>query len=176
MPKRPNTPPSTPRKARGGAPPRYDWSDWRRRYIRGDDTTTLEALSAITGAPSLDALKKRSRAEDWPGLRAELRHQTSTAQRAVDQDLLVEVKTRQARLGRALQTTAVKGLANLDTQKLEAVDVARFAKVGAELERKALGMDELTVRLDTLRSPDDLKQLSTEDLLRILGRVSDDGT
>jgi len=178
LPRRPETANPSPSsqersapKASGGRPPKYNWSSIRREYIRGDENCTLESLSAKTGAPSLDTLKKRSGREDWSDLRREFRHQTDTKLREIDADLKAEVRGRHAKVGKAFLTLAVRGMAHVSTEKLDAIDIARFAKIGADLERKALGMEEVTVRLGRIRSPDDLDKLSEAELWQIAGMV-----
>ena len=161
----------TPVKGAGGRRPSYDWSVVRREYIRGDDSCTLESLSVKTGYPALDTLKRRSAREDWPDLRREFRHRIDTRMREVDRDLRVEIRTNQAKLGKALINVAVRGLSNINPKDLEPIDVARFAKIGAELERKALGMEEVTVHFGHIKSPEDLDKLSETDLWSLAGQL-----
>lgn len=156
-----------------GRPPAYNWTAIRREYIRGDDSVTLDALSAESrgsGAPSLSQLKRRSSAEDWPDLRAEFRAQTAARVQQLDLETTEEVRIRQAKIGKAMQTIATRGMAHLKPEELGAFGVARLAMAGAQLERQARGMEEYTVRVEDLRSPADLKGLSKDQLQELLER------
>ena len=168
-------PKGTAPKSAGGRPPKYDWSAIRREYIRGDEKVTYLSLSAKTGYPSHDVIKARAAREDWTDLRAEFQHKVATRAQTLDLETVEEVRNRQARIGKALQTSAIKGMAHLDHQKLSALDVARLAQTGADLERKARGMEEFTVRVEDLRSPADLKNLSAEQLLELRARLKSRG-
>jgi len=162
-------PKGTAPKSAGGRPPKYDWSAIRREYIRGDETCTLEAISAKTGGPSLDTLKKRSAREDWADLRRQFVHQTGTKFQEIDADLKAEVRGRHAKIGKAVTMLAVRGMAHLKPENMDAIDVARFLKIGTEIERKALGMEEVNVRLGRIKSPDDLDKLSEAELWQVAG-------
>ncbi|GGJ65274.1 hypothetical protein [Deinococcus aquiradiocola] len=162
-------------KSAGGRPPKYDWSSIRREYIRGDERVTYLSLSTKTGYPSHDVIKSRAAREDWTDLRAQFQHKVAAAAQNLDLETLEEVRNRQARIGKALQTTAVKGMAHLNPQELSAFEVARLAQVGSDLERKARGMEEFTVRVEDLRSPADLKNLTPEQLLELRARVKGRG-
>ncbi|UQN06303.1 hypothetical protein [Deinococcus sp. QL22] len=161
-------------RSAGGRPTKYDWTALRREYIRGDDTITLASLAAIARAPSARQLERRCAAEDWADLRLQLRREVDGRLRAVDVDLKTEVRVRQAKIGKAFMTLAVRGMAHQDPSKMDAIDVARFAKIGAELERKALGMEELNVNLGRVKSPDDLDRLSEAELWKIAGMLPPD--
>lgn len=128
-------------------------------------------LSAKTGYPSLDTLKKRSSAEKWTELRAEFRHQVGTRMREVDLDLKTEVRSTLGSLGDLLVDISVRGASHIKPDKLEPIDIARFAKIGTDLKVKAAGMDEFKVRISGLRSPDDLDKLDERDLWRLAGML-----
>ncbi|WP_019585249.1 hypothetical protein [Deinococcus apachensis] len=177
MTKRDPKPKTTPKKqsgsgarSAGGRPTKHDWSAIRREFIRGDDTVTLKTLSDKPGAPTYDAIKARSAREDWAELRAEFRHRVDTKTRALNLETVEEVRLRQAEIGKALQTAAVRGLTHLKPEELGAFAVARLATAGAQLERQARGMEEFTVRVEDLRSPADLKNLTTDQLMELLER------
>ncbi|SEI67369.1 hypothetical protein SAMN04488058_101307 [Deinococcus reticulitermitis] len=153
---------------------KHNWSAIRREYIRGDDTVTLATLAAKEGYPSKRELEKRCSAEDWVELRAEMARQVDGRLRALDLDLKTEVRARQAKVGKAFVALAVRGMAHLKPETLDAIDIARFAKVGAELERKALGMEELNVKVGSIRSPEDLDRLDEATLWKIAGMIPPD--
>lgn len=154
-----------------GRPPKYDWSAIRREYIRGDDKVTLEALSHKSGYPALGSLKNRAAAEDWSELRQELRDQVMTGLAAADRDMKREVKEQHLKIGKAMISMGVRGLAHLDPKKLDPIDVARFISSGTQLERKTLGMEELTLKFGKIKSPDDLDNFSEAELWQIAGML-----
>lgn len=153
-----------------------DWAHWRRLYVRGADDVTLESVSAIPGAPTLNSLKKRSAREDWPGLRKEFRHQVAAKLRELDAEVAAEVRQRHANLGKAMIGLATLGLQALlersrqgEKVVLDDLQITRLARVGAEIERKALGLEELSVNFRELKRPEDLAKLSDEELVRLAG-------
>lgn len=77
---------------------------------------------------------------------------------------------RQATLGKALQTLAVRGMGHVDPKDVGPQEIARLALVGTQIERQARGMEEFTVRIEDLNSPADLKKLSREQLSELLER------
>ena len=141
-----------------------DWSTWRRAYISGDDSVTLEFLSRQIDAPTEEAIQKRCFREGWVQARAGFRLNLSARMLEVQKDVHHEVRKRQAELGQILQTLAKDGVSHIKLESLSARDIAYLAKVGAELERKALGIDEMTLRV--VRSADDLKRMSDAELLK----------
>lgn len=173
---RPSKQKTTAPKASGGRPEKYDWSAIRREYIRGDEKVTYLSLSVKTGYPSHDVIKARAAREDWTDLRAQFQHKVVTQVQVLDLETVEEVRSRQARIGKALQTTAVKGMAHLKPQDMSPFEVARLAQVGSDLERKARGMEEFTVRVEDLRSPADLKNLTAEQLLELRARLKARGS
>lgn len=161
-----------------GRPPAYDWTAIRREYIRGDDRVTLESLSSDaevhqgseTPRPSLSQLKRRSSAEDWLDLRTQFRAQVAARAQALDLETVEQVRMRQATLGKALQTLAVRGMGHVDPKDVGPHEIARLALVGTQIERQARGMEEFTVRIEDLNSPADLKKLTREQLSELLER------
>jgi len=125
---------------------------------------------------SLDALKKRSAGEDWSDLRRAFRHQTDTKLQEIDADLKAEVRGRHAKIGKAVTMLAVRAMAHQKPEHMDAIDVARFLKIGTEIERKALGMEEVNVRLGRIKSPDDLDKLSEAELWQIAGMLPPEGS
>jgi hypothetical protein len=162
----------SPEKA-AGAPPRYDWAEIRRQYVRGDDSVTFAHLGAVIGNPKMDGIKKRAGQEKWTDLRREFRHQVSTKVQQMDLETMEDVRLRHVGNARALQDLASKGLEALakKPEDLSALEVVRLMQLGLEAERKARGMEEFTVKIEDLRSPADLKSLTAEQLLELRGRI-----
>lgn len=131
-------------------PRKIDWIYWRDRYIQGSDS--LDALSRVANAPSLDALKKRCSSESWQDLRKEYIHQKAQqealkpeakqavmdAQRIIDAS---EVIVNHKGLARALQGKSAQALKALDPLTLKPSEIAQFIKLGTELERLSMGME-----------------------------------
>lgn len=165
--KKPAAPPTPPARKAGGRPPVYDWSAWRLKYLRGDDAVTLEALSLQTGAPSLTQLKRRSSAEDWPGLRTELRARADTKKLDAAEDLVSIIRDQQFKVTKQMLVLGLRILANADTEKADLRDGIRLLDRAMDAQRKLAGMEEVTVRLEDIRTPADLKKLTTEQLLEL---------
>jgi len=172
---KPSKPKGTAPKSTGGRPLTYDWSNIRREYIRGDDTVTFVHLGTQSGNPTLSAIKKRAGKEKWADLRAEFRNQVGTKLNQIDLETIEDVRKRHVSTALALQTAGADALAKLDLSKLSALDIARLIQLGLEAERKARGMEEFTVRVEDLRSPADLKNLSAEQLLELRARLKSRG-
>ncbi|MBZ9713763.1 hypothetical protein [Deinococcus multiflagellatus] len=152
-------------RRRSGAKPqedkrvKHDWLAIRREYIRGEDAVTLATLADKPGAPSLRQIERRSSEEDWPELRLQMRREVDGRLRAADLDMKTEVRRRQLKIGTALTTLGVQGMAHQKPEEMDMLDVARAIKIGTDLERKALGMEELNVNLRGIKSPEDLDKL-----------------
>ena len=155
----------------GGRPATYDWNALRREFIRGEDHVTFESLSHRTGAPTYGTIKNRAAREDWTDLRVQFRDSAMTRIRDIDLDLKAEVRGRHAKVGKTLITFGVRALAHLNPEKLEAVDAVRLLKIGTDIERKALGMEEINVRLGRIKTPDDLDKLSDLELWQMAGML-----
>ncbi len=143
-------------------PTQHDWVKWRKAYVTS--TKTYAEISTLTGAPSASALEQRGARESWKELRQEFQKQLSDKTIELQAEMQSEVRLRQAKLGRALQQLAVKGLATLKPEELGELGVSRLARIGAELERKALGMEEVQLRIHTAH---DLRRLTDAELLEL---------
>ena len=168
---KPSKPKTVSVKKTAGAPARYDWSDLRRQYVRGDDAVTFMHLCTQPGNPTLSAIKKHAGKEKWADLRAEFRNQVGTRVNQMDLETIEDVRRRHVGIALALQTAGSEALSKLDLDGLSAFEVVRLMQLGLEAERKARGMEEFTVRIEDLRSPADLKALSAEQLLELRGRL-----
>lgn len=170
--------------ARGGRPPEHDWNAIRRAFVQGGDEITLKSLSSHygdTGRPHYINLSRRASDENWKGLRAEFRlyveqeqNRLETIRRAeTKMDAIEEVRKRHDQAGKAMMILAAKGLQHLmeDPSQLKPVDVARFNVMGADMQRKARGIpDEVTVNLNDISSPEDVRRLSTPEIHELLRR------
>ncbi|GGR11443.1 hypothetical protein [Deinococcus ruber] len=172
--------PSTTKNKRSGGgsvrkaiPEKYDWSHWRRLYMRGDESVTLETLSRMEGAPALGTLKDRCADENWRDLRAELRERSTTKIMEIERDLQAEIKRHELKLGDALISVGAQGLAAIQGGKkeLEPIDTVRLLKLGTDLKRRAAGMEERTIRWSGIKSEADLDKLKREELWLAAGMV-----
>ncbi|MGY2892763.1 hypothetical protein ACVWZX_000756 [Deinococcus sp. UYEF24] len=169
-------PKTVPSEKAAGAPPKYDWTEVRRQYVRGDDKVTFSHLGTQSGNPTLSAIKKRAGKEKWADLRTEFRNQLGTKVREMDLETIEDVRLRHVGIALAFQTAGSAALASLDLKDLSAFEVVRLMQLGLEAERKARGMEEFTVKIEDLRSPADLKSLTAEQLLELRGRIKARGT
>jgi len=134
--------------------PRYDWEYYRHQYVTGD--ATLAELATLQAAPKLDTLKHHSMQEDWPGQREQYRHQTATKTQDLASTTEAEVAARHVRIAKVLQEKALQRLKGLDMSSLTPREVLAFIREATDIERKALGMDNLTIR--------NLKKVNWQDL------------
>jgi len=77
------------------------------------------------------------------------------------------VRGRHAKVGKALITLGVRALAHQNPSTLEAVDAVRLLKIGTDIERKALGMEEVQIRVGRIKNPEDLDKLGETDLWQV---------
>lgn len=87
--------------------------------------------------------------------------------RAKNEKQIVEAADRQARLGRVLQSKSVEKMANLDGNTLTVTQATMLAKIGAELEARALGMPTQIIKSQvTHKDESDDYSKKTDDELR----------
>lgn len=137
----------------------------------GDDSTTLQFISDIPGAPSLPTLKKRSNNESWPEQRKQYRYQRDTKvyqddtgksaiakiERIID---TAEVITRHTAVSKWLMDQGKKALENAET--ISPSVAVQMIKLGLEGERICMGLD--SDRASQELNPD---ELSDEELQKI---------
>lgn len=122
---------------------RYDWTALRDRYVMGDET--LEQIADAPDTPAWQTLRHRSRAEGWPDQREQYRHTVSTKTRERASTQAAEVRARHVRIARAVQAKGIEALRDVDPAKLTPYQLIRFIQAGAEIERRAMNLDELAV-------------------------------
>lgn len=143
---------------------RYDWEYWRHKYVAGDDDVTLEFLSEQPSAPALHTLKTHSRTENWAQQRRQFRTRTNTKTRELAAISEAEVAATHLKVAGLLRAKALAALERLEAPDLEPKEVRMFLKDAAEIERKALGMDTVQVKID--KRLDELTDEELEHLLR----------
>ena len=151
--------------------PQTDWIEIRRQYIKGPDATTYLSLSRQPHAPKERAIESRARRENWTNLRADFRRELTAKTRALDLEVQHEVqkaatdtRRQHVKLGTILLSLAARGTAHIKVEELGDLGVTRLARAGAEIQRKALGLEETTVNI---RTTADLKRLSDAELLEL---------
>lgn len=145
-------------------PTRHNWEIYKDRFVRGGDDVTLKSLSDGSNAPAHDTLRKRAAQECWQKQREEFRHNSTTKTRERAAESVAEVRSRHADLGKAMTGFGVIIMNTLKDKKLEELtirDAVRLLQVGADIERRALGMD--TFNLD-LRQLEDVTRLSDQEI------------
>ena len=156
-----------------GRPEEYDWDHWKRLYARAEDWTTLEVLASLENAPSIGSIKRHSVDENWAAARTQFRADNATKLRQLDQLNTLEIKQRQAKLGRAGQMIVAQALANpeliIAELRKNPTALANVARTFAEIERKAAGIEELKVNFSTL-TDDQLERIAKgEDPSKVIG-------
>lgn len=127
------------------------WDEWRRIYVTGDDSVTLEALASRKKAPAFNTLKKRSAAECWSKQRENFRIQKGTIvasdpaviQAAEQVAKLVDVAemiTRQSTIARGFQTLAAKWLRQANAEELDGNKAIAMFRDAAKIEQLLAGL------------------------------------
>lgn len=129
----------------------YDWDYWRHKYVTGDDSVTLEALSKIQNAPAFISLRKRAAAESWAKQRENFRLQKytsvssdpATIQAAEQVNKLVdiaEIYTRQTKIAKAFQALSARWLQQADPSQLKGSEAIAMFRDAAKIEQLLAGM------------------------------------
>jgi len=168
---------------------RYDWNYWRKAYVTGDDSVTLESITNTPGAPKIDALKKYSRLESWVKQREEYRlrntpavYENTQAIAAVEQvNKLVDISemiVRHGKFARVFQNLVAKWAGQYDPTGMKPSEAAALLKLGTDLERLCAGMETETVGLQVKIQESVEKGIETElrGFLEGLGAVLDRDT
>lgn len=122
-------------------PRQYDWDYYRQKYVTGGDNVTLEFLSELPNAPSLDRLKYYSSTEGWLDQRKAYQHQLNTKTLQAASTTEAEISARHMKLARALQNKALIALSAVDPATLRPGELLNFLKESVKIERDALGIE-----------------------------------
>lgn len=144
---------------------KHDWDYYRHRYVT--EGLTLERLAELPNAPHLSTIKKRSTAGKWDAERTAYRNRTATKAQEVALTTEAEVSARHVKIAQALQGKALQALQKVDVSKLPPSEIRQFLATAADIERKALGMDNKF----TLKGVGNLDELSDEELLALARRA-----
>jgi hypothetical protein len=140
---------------------RYDWDYYRHKYVTGGENVTLESLSNQPNAPKLNTLAIRSGKENWAAQKREYLNQVSTKALESSSSTEAEVAARHVKIARSLQAKALARLQQMKPDELSPRDLLAFLKDATEIERKALGLEQLTLHLKGGR---DVTKLSDDEL------------
>ena len=145
-----------------GRKPKYDWAKLRHDYVTGDDSVTLEYLSNLEDSPTLGTIKRRSAAEKWTDEREMYRYNVATKklQKATVKD--ASISNTQLQDAKLLRARAYASLKHRKDAVLDDREIRFYLQAAAELERKAMGLDQLHVQLDkhpSLLTTEELQQL-----------------
>lgn len=105
--------------------------------------------------------------EKWEAQRVAYRDRTHTKTREITATTEAEVSARHIKIAQALQAKALKALQALDVSTLPPSEIRQYIATAAEIERKALGMDNKF----TLRGVGNLDELSDSDLIQLATRA-----
>jgi hypothetical protein len=155
-----------------------DWNHWRLRYVAGDDSVTLEALSREPKAPALNTLKKKSSRESWAEQRERFRHQRDTiayhdatvAAAATEVKKIIdsaEMLTRHAQLCKLMGAIAAHELQQLRRKQLAGEPTGLKPDDALKFAIRAIADERLTEGLATQRQEIDLSGLSDAELERL---------
>ena len=146
---------------------RFDWEYWRHRYVSGSES--LEELAHIPNAPKRATLKLRCRTEDWTAQRRAFLARTYAKTQEYATTTEAEVAARHAKIAKSLQAKALVRLSRLEIDELGVRDVLAYLKDATEIERKALGLDQLTLNVRGVKSVAKLTDDELEALAEQLG-------
>lgn len=150
---------------------KIDWSYWEHKYISSD--LSLDFLSKLPNAPTLNTLKKQSTEGLWRQKRQQFKEQTATAatQNAVTQAAVrqaqqiidaAELLQRHLQMAKALQSIAASRLKSFSPSELSPKDLVAWVNAATNIERLALGLATERVEVQI-----DFSQLTDEQLERL---------
>jgi hypothetical protein len=126
---------------------KYDWPAIRERYVTGSETLTLAQLAAEEGC-ALRTIKNHASAQEWSEQRRDYQRLVAVKTREKAATLEAKVRVRQMKVAESMYNLASRRLAGdykvkaLDPSELSPTEVRRYLKDAAEIERKALGLDQ----------------------------------
>lgn len=153
-------------------PKQYDWDYYRTKYVTGGKQVTLEFLSEMPNAPSLDRIKYYSSTEDWPGQRKAYQHQVNTKALKAASTTEAEISARHMKMAKMLQGKAIQALQQIDPMMLKPNELLNFLREAVKIERDALGIEnQQTLEVISRYKTVDLSELSDEELEALYAKV-----
>lgn len=160
---------SSPERLIGLKAARYDWAVLRQEYI-ASSTLTFKEMAKRPGYPRASTISVKAASEGWSRARQEYQDSLQAkiaeeTQRRVakiasgaEGGLQVAVQGKLLKIGDAMLKIGVQALSHLEPQELAPVDIARFIKLGTDLQRSAVGLDVQTVEIGNIRSAEQLSE------------------
>ena len=130
---------------------KIDWDYWRLKFVSGDDSVTLRALSEIQNAPAYISLRKRSSKESWDEQRKRFRYErdTKVIQAATSESAVsrvekfvdsAEMMTRHLGAARMIGSKALQAFKMMPPEKIKPSEAVAMMKLAVEIERITEGL------------------------------------
>jgi uncharacterized protein (UPF0128 family) len=154
----------------------------RTEYVTGEDSVTLESV-AKKYKMSIQAVRQRSAREKWVAQREQQREQVRTAVLKKAASAVADIRIKQMKLGRQMQEIGAMAIAQYIISKdpetgkpiimlRDPQEIRKFIAEGADIERKAAGLDERGGVLANLTfTPQDLEKMSDEEIDALYNRI-----
>ncbi len=123
-----------------------DWQAARHEYVTSE--VTHEALAESLGC-ARETVSRRVKKENWDDQRSHYRHQVITKTVETASTTTAEAAARHIRTAQALLAKGMEALEGLLATELSVSEIRMYIVAAAELERKALGMEEVS-RVDVI--------------------------
>ena len=120
------------------------WSKALADYLRNE--TQSYASIAVKHGVSLQSVKKRAAKEGWSNLRQRSIQKVNQELPKMIGESVAEVNARHIRFARTLQEVGLKAIEEGESQPTTPLQALQSVKTGIEIERKALGMNNLENR------------------------------
>jgi hypothetical protein len=143
----------------------------REAYVTGGDDVTLQKVADQFHIPA-NTLGTHCANEKWTEARKSYREDIAIRARKKLAESESEVRLRQIRLGRVLQTRGLERIRIASVKELDVEQARHYVRDGSEIERKALGIEERGAAHVNLNiTPAELENLSDEDLNALYERL-----
>lgn len=120
--------------------PTYNWEALRDRYVTGNED--LRTIAEEPTTPAKGTLFTRSAREDWPAQRKAYRQHVASKTRTTVASEAAEVAARHVRIAKGMQAKGLAALQLLEPERLTPYQAMRLLQLGADIERRALGMGD----------------------------------
>lgn len=132
---------------------RYDWTEIEDAYVQGRDDVTLETLRKKYGC-SWSAIKDHSRKDDWKDKRRQFRARVQEKSQDRASTTIAEMRVRHLNASKLMMGKALTRIIAIEPDELTPAAARMLLRDGADIERKALGIEE---------GVDDFSGMSPED-------------
>lgn len=124
----------------------FDWIKVKKDFLK-DETVTLETLAQKYGI-NYSYLRYIAAKEKWREEREKVQQLANNRLTQKLPETIANIKARQARYGKVLQTTAMRALVGNEQEGIKPItpesfdQITRALNIGISIERKALQMDD----------------------------------